>query len=134
MATKLHLDDLGQDVLDFIAQLAEDARPWSHAYVLLDVVSGEPVPGQADTFYIQKGATLLGHNVRTDSFGNLKIRLLNSGQELRLGFDFNIVRSLSTGIEGFAAVGSTNAIQFTSPPFAGATYWYSYHRAGGAVP
>lgn len=108
----------------------------SRKYCLLDLVADQ-VPGQANTFYLDKGATVYGYNVQEDTFGTPRIMLQDAGQQLlllpvqrwtaTLG-DYDLVRSQSTGPEGPAAIGSRNAIRFNGPVDPDAIIWYSYVR------
>lgn len=91
------------------------------------------VLGHDNAYYIDKGATTHGYNVRVDSVTGLpKIRVLWRGLEMREGEDYVVVRSLSSDLEGPAAVGSHNAIQFTTAQAALFTptsrVWYLYVR------
>ena len=97
--------------------------------VVLDQIL-HAVPGQANTFYIDKGATSHGYNVQVDAVtGRPLFWLLRSGVEMRLGNDFEIVRSLSTGPEGPAAVGSLNALHILEPVILQSpVIWYDYYR------
>jgi hypothetical protein len=105
------------------------------------ISSSDAVPGQANTYYIDKASSQYGHNVALDSSGTPLIRVLLEGQELMWGpvatfgnednVDFDIVRSLSTGAEGYAAVGSTNAIKFNGTM--DGHVWLYYHKKGLAT-
>lgn len=119
----------------------EEQFVW-HYYRVIDKVA-DAVPGQAEAFYIDKGATALGHNVLLDSNDVPEIRLIHNGRDLLwveeadlgnplIPGDFSVVRSLSTGPEGQAASGSTNAIKLAlSPP---GDLWVHYRRKGLATP
>jgi hypothetical protein len=97
--------------------------------ILLDQLN-HAVPGQANTFYIDKGATSHGYNVRADEVSDEpRLQLYRSGATMLLGVDYIVVRSQSTGPEGFAAVGSLNAIQILEPIILSSPrIWYSYVR------
>ena len=102
----------------------------------------DAVPGQPSTYYIDKAATTYGYNVALDAEGLPLIRLVIGGVERFWGpeadfdvvgvpADFDVVRSQSTGPEGFAAVGSKNAIKINGSPTS--DIWYYYHRKTQAV-
>jgi hypothetical protein len=119
----------GVPLAEYIASVALIDTDGVFPNVILDQVN-HLVPGQADTFYIDKGATTRGYNVKIDSVSNLpKFRLLRNGAEMLLGTDYTIVRSLSNAGEGPAAVGSFNAIQILEPLILQSDrIWYAYTR------
>lgn len=113
-----------------------------HYYRVIDKVA-DAVAGQANTFYIDKGLTALGHDVELDDSNTPEIRLIHNGrdllwvQEANLGNplipgDFSVVRSTSTGLEGPAALGSTNAVSLALSLTG--DLWLHYRRKGPAVP
>jgi hypothetical protein len=105
-------------------------------YRIIDLVA-DAVPGQPFTYYIDKGATPYGYNVQLDGEGFPDIRVMGNGREKLLvdeatldtpgvPGDCAVVRSLSTGGEGFSVLGSRNAIRFLATP--DETLWIHYRR------
>ena len=93
-----------------------------YSYRIIDTTV-DAVPGQPHTYYVDKGNTTYGYNVQPDDQSVPDIRVVLHSRELlwtiesdlgspTIPGDFTIVRSLSTGQEGPAAVGSTNAVKF----------------------
>lgn len=98
----------------------------------IDLVA-HAVPGQANTYYIDKGATSHGFNAQIHPItGDVQVEVYILGQKQLQGVQYNVVRSLSSGAEGFAAVGSLNALQFTFAIPPGTVVWLDYHRASAA--
>jgi hypothetical protein len=122
--------------------ISMEAPVVASGYLRVLLTLADAVPGMPNAYYIDKGATDLGYNVALTPQGIPDIRLYWNGQEKLWGpqssfdgpgttVDFDIVRSLSTGLEGHAVLGSLNAILFNFS-FTG-TVWYYYRRAGLAT-
>jgi hypothetical protein len=97
----------------------------------------DAVPGQANTYYIDKGVTTHGYNVEVDGQGTPLLWVYINGRQRFLAPEADLghvtklaecaaVRSLSTGGEGPAAVGSRNAVKLASPLSGG--MWLHYRR------
>lgn len=104
--------------------------------------TADAVTGQANTYYIDKGATTYGYNVDVDAQGTPLLWVYINGRERFLApeSDFGhptrlaecaAVRSLSTGVEGPAASGSRNAVKLASPLSGG--MWLHYRRKSQAT-
>lgn len=85
----------------------------------------DAVPGQPNTYYIDRGATTYGFNAALDTFGQPDVKLYINGRkkiqadEADLGHptkpaEFAVVRSQATSGEGPAAAGSRNAVKLAS--------------------
>lgn len=99
----------------------------------------DAVTGQSNTFYIDRGPTDLGYDAFLDEEGLPEIRVVQNGRDLlwveeadlgnpSVPGDFTVVRSMSVGPEGVAAVGSKNAIKLAL--FPAGSVWVHYRRKG----
>jgi hypothetical protein len=122
-----------------VEEALDNVQPFMRKAVIDSVLHA--VPGQPNTYYIDKGATTHGYNTAFDGDGEPLMRVLVNGIEQFYGLeatvgvtsDFSVVRSLSTGGEGPASVSSVNALKFDRD-MTGERVWIFYHRQSLATP